>query len=233
MKGVPSWANRARAKLSLSKRAAARPSWATRAATVKKRPASKGEPADEAQPKHRAWTEHELASKLHVTTLPAWWVTLVLACATLAAQQTILHGVEFFSGEGELTAAFCLLVGPFACYDIKHGRLHDILEDDGLRSAVVLLLRVASGGYVHFGTPCKSWVTLSRSWTQRSLLRPAGPPASKLKPAQAKYLESHNRIATYTAYLIKTARALGIEFTIEQPTSSLLFSFKDISLALT
>ena len=70
---------------------------------------------------------------------------------------------------------------------------------------------------------------LSRGWTQRSVLAPAGPSASHTSPAQQAYLTEHNGIAKLSSYLAWTAHLLGLHVVIEQPVSSLLFSYGPIS----
>lgn len=81
------------------------------------------------------------------------------------------------------------------------------------------------------GTPCQSWVVLSRSWTQRTLQQPEGPSIFRSQ-RQREYLERHNALGELTALIILTATALSIAYTIEQPASSLLFSYRAVKNAL-
>ena len=179
-----------------------------------------------------AWTHSNLKQKLQSVALPAWWCDLLLKAASSAFEQPLLIGVEYFSGQAALSTASNELVGPFASYDIKYGESCNLLTDAGLLWAMLLLLRIARSGYTHFGTPCRSWIVLSRSFTQRSSYLPAGPRRSQCTDKQWHYLQEHNRLGELSAYLIKTARALGHSFTLEQPNSSLLFDFTPMSLAL-
>ena len=87
------------------------------------------------------------------------------------------------------------------------------------------------GGLVWMGTPCQSWIVLSRSWTQRTSYRPEGPTTFR-SSQQQKYLQRHNALAELTALIITTATALSIVYTIEQPASSLLFSYDAVKKAL-
>jgi hypothetical protein len=221
----PKWAARA------SGGSTRKPSWAAKASSCASR-SSSGSVLPKPCKRHRPWTRTTLHDKLLSAVVPQWWVSLVLDCAREAVSQPMLYGVEYFSGCEALSSAFRLLVGPFASFDIRKGDHHDILKANGLRTAIILLLSVMEGGYLHFGTPCKSWVALSRSFTRRSVLRPQGPSQTQTRPKQWSYLCQHNRIAVLTAYLCKTASAFGLKFTIEQPVSSLLFHFPEISAAL-
>ena len=201
-----------------------KPAWARRGVQKK---AKAPRPAME-----RAWSPDGLQRALRVSLLPKWWVGLVLACIPLAMALPLLAGVEFFSGEAELTKACEKSVGPWGAYDSKHGKEFDCATRVGQRNAIVLLLRLAKHSHAHFGTPCRSWVFLSRSFTKRSGLRPCGPPKSRCTPAQWKNLFLHNHIAQVTSYLIKTCVAMEHTFTIEQPLSSLLFLYEPMVAAL-
>ena len=89
-----------------------------------------------------------------------------------------------------------------------------------------MLLCIIVGGLVAIGNPCQSWVVLSRSFTQRSVMIPQGPTLQTGK--QSDYLERHNLIADVTALLIRTARAINIHYMLEQPLSSLLNHYSPI-----
>ena len=217
----PAWASRAQASTSSSV-ASARPKWAQRGSKQ----------ATAAQPLKRVWRKSGLAALLAQAVLPTWWVKLALECSALAWGQPLLHGVEYFSGQGELQKAFDSQVGPFAYFDIRHGPTYDISTDAGVRTAMILLLRVASGGHLHFGTPCSSWVALSRSFTKRSSYQPKGPDKAHCTKKQWAYLQLHNRIAKISSYLMKLATLLGHTVSLEQPVSSLLFSYAPMVAAL-
>ena len=86
---------------------------------------------------------------------------------------------------------------------------------------------------MNFRTPCKSRVALSRSYTHRSAYQPQGPNKGHCaKTTQSAYLQLHNRIANITSYLMKLALLLGHTVTLEQPDSSLLFSYGPMVAAL-
>ena len=102
----------------------------------------------------------------------------------------------------------------------------------GLERLAVWILRIGRHGYVHLGTPCKSWIALSRAWSKRSMMAPQGPGRNRTNPKQWAYLQEHNAIGHITAYIVRTAHALDLSYTIEQPVSSLLFSFDPVLKAL-
>ena len=219
----PAWARRSKGP-ETSMAEPSKPAWARRGVQKK---AKAPRPAME-----RAWTPDGFRRALRASLLPKWWVALILACIPLAMDLPLLAGVEYFSGEAELAKACEKGIGPWGTYDIKNGQQFDCTTKVGQRCAIVLLLRLARHSHAHFGTPCRSWVALSRSFTKRSGLRPGGPPKSRCTPALWKYLSLHNQIAQVTSYLIKTCVAMGHTITIEQPVSSLLFSYEPMVAAL-
>ena len=107
--------------------------------------------------------------------------------------------------------------------------LRNLLSLPGIQIAITFVLRARHGGLLWLATPCKSWVNLNRGWAIRSVLAPAGPSASHTSPAQQAYLTEHNGIAKLSSYLAWTAHLMGLHVVIEQPVSSLLFSYAPIS----
>ena len=75
-----------------------------------------------------------------------------------------------------------------------------------------MLLSACQHGFLWFGTMCKSWVVMSRSFTQRSLLQPQGPAGGTER--QRSYLDEHNTIAVISAMCIRISAALNIHFVI-------------------
>ena len=108
----------------------------------------------------------------------------------------------------------------------------DITRLSGVKLLLGKVLRIRQGGLLWIGTPCKSWVALSRSFTKRSIIQPAGPGKQYTTEAQRRYLDEHNTIAEVTALFIRTAAALCFYFVIEQPVSSLLFKYDAVARAL-
>ena len=95
---------------------------------------------------------------------------------------------------------------------------------------LVLLFRIMEEGFCWLGTPCSSWVSLSRSWSQRTCLSPEGPRHASFK--LSKYLKLNNAVAIISALIIRTCKVLHIRHMVEQPRSSLLYRFKPMRLAL-
>lgn len=160
------------------------------------------------------------------------WVATVLSVAPLALSQPVLFGVEIFAGEGELAGAFCQHVGPFEQFELLTNPAHDALDPEGFKLLMQLILRIGKGGHVHLGTPCSSWIFLARSQSRRSLLQPQGPPAPQCRPSLQRYLKDHNALADITGSVVRMACALGLTYSVEQPRSSLLWSYPPVLAAL-
>ena len=136
--------------------------------------------------------------------------------------------MEVFSGKARLTEELNMFKGQAETFEILNEPQQNILTDVGLVLLLRLLLRVHEGGLAWFGVPCQSWIALSRSFTARSSLQPAGPPAAYTRTCQRGYLDCHNAIATRVSLAIRTATLLGVKWASEQPLSSLLFEFETI-----
>ena len=88
---------------------------------------------------------------------------------------TLIFGIEICSGCEALSEAFRTHVGLFLSFYTVCDPENDVLTMQGLRRIASWMLRIGKNGYVHLGTPCKSWVALSRPWSKRSMLAPQGP----------------------------------------------------------
>lgn len=111
----------------------------------------------------------------------------------------------------------CMLeYGLFAhAMDVRYSRHHDLSTSTGLLSTFQAIRRVIAGGFLWLGIPCSSFIWLSRGSTFRSSLRPRG------KKRLRKVRET-NRMVRRLLYVMEYAHTKGIEWCIEQPSSSLL-----------
>ena len=179
----------------------------------------------------RAWSSKtDLKNKLWG--LPLWWVAVLLGACAAAQDMPVLAGLEIFAGQGQLSKACRDIVGPWSEYEMLKDPQQNIETKHGLHLVAANLLCVTAGGLVWMGTPCKSWVCLSRAWTQRSKDMPMGPVPAVCRRKQAAYLAKHNKIAEINALIALSAQALGIKWVVEQPLSSLLFHFPPMRSAI-
>lgn len=177
----------------------------------------------------RKWSRTLLQEKLASASLPVFWTKLVLrALSNLGGTETALVGVEVFSGEHRLTTEMQNIVGDFETFEILDSPAQNITDANGVVLLLQKILRVVVNGFVWFAVPCSSWVCLSRSFTMRSHLQPAGPPKKYTSAKQRTYLDMHNSIADTVALVIRTLRAIDVDFIIEQPVSSMLFHYEPI-----
>ncbi|MFM7986672.1 MAG: hypothetical protein ACKPKO_45890, partial [Candidatus Fonsibacter sp.] len=113
-----------------------------------------------------------LARKLELVALPQWWTNLFAEVMAEAWVRTFIFGIQICSGREALSEAFRTHVGPLLRVDTVSDPENDALTMQGLRRIASWMLRIGRNGYVHLGTPCKSWAALSRSWSKRSMLAP-------------------------------------------------------------
>ena len=149
----PAWVARAGGAVETNTRT---PQWAQRAqrSKVLKRPAAAAGISQEVEKRGiRTWRdEHHLRSLLEEARLPNWWILLVLSCAVVP-NESLIAGVEMFSGKHELSTAFCQLVGTMLTFEVLDDPRQDIMTDEGLRLLLRMILRIVVGGLLWIGTP--------------------------------------------------------------------------------
>ena len=162
-------------------------------------------------------SRRHLRKQVHTWGLPAAWVPIVLACL-LATTCPDLDGVEVFAGAKELTFG-CRHYGlAFETIEKEDGDDQDLLTDAGLRKAIRFICRTKEKGLLWLGVPCSSWVFIGRSNSGRSLWRPQG-------NESLPYTQLHNSLASVALSLARLAFCLGIYYVIEQPSTSVFWSW--------
>ena len=153
----PAWTERAQSS-SAHGSAGGLPGWAKRS-RILKRPSSAARPSlAKHRCKPRTWTPDTLLGLLEHAGLPSWWKDLLATSIAEALACPLLVGLEIFSGCEALSEAFRKYAGPFASFDNISDPSNDILSWAGLKRLAVWILSIGKHGYIHLGTPCKSWV---------------------------------------------------------------------------
>ena len=154
-----------------------------------------------------------------------------------ALEERDLDVVELWSGVGAITSAAenaGFIAKPFDKFrrpgvtDIENpSTTEDILLEAGFRRALGLVLRVRAGGLVWMAPVCASWIFLSLKHTQRT--RAHGPKfAGNLKYIPVQH---GNRMAEMAAFLFLVAALRGVHAVVENPASSMMFSYEPFALA--
>ena len=142
-------------------------------------------------------------------------VYLVLS-AGIVDNQSALHCVEFFAGQGAVSRALQDRGWATAQFERDGDPLtQDMLTIAGFVNAIALILRLQPGGLVWFGIVCSSWVWLSRGSTRRSIVNPSGNTARSC-------VRMGNVMTSRVMLLYEIASKLGHLVILEQPTSSLM-----------
>ena len=99
--------------------------------------------------------------------------------------------------------------------DVRRGAGMDLNSPAGMALAVLLLLSIVQGGLIGGGSPCSSFVWISRGSTGRSKAEPEGD-RSRRPVALA------NKLSQFVCILVRIAILRRVRFFIEQPASSLM-----------
>ena len=135
--------------------------------------------------------------------------------ATCPVQERDLDLLELFAGVGELSSAFAESGCRSATYDLSRDANEDMLTTGGWLKALRQVLRLKIGAVLWCGTPCSTWIFLSRGSTGRSTLNPLGRPL-------VQCVSDANILASRVCLLCIVAFARGASWAMEQPASSLL-----------
>lgn len=156
---------------------------------------------------------------LHAMEAPIALVRLVAAVighqAFRKALQQEIEFVEFFAGDGNVTAAVRANGKVSASYDLRYGTGMDFTTEQGFANAIVLVLQLKAGGASILGPPCSSFVWMNSGTSRRSKVMPLGDQSQRS-------VRKANGIASRLALLVTVLHAAGAAFVMEQPQSSLL-----------
>lgn len=126
--------------------------------------------------------------------------------------------VEMFAGDKAVTKGLRLLGYHGDAIDVRFDSRHDLLTPTGFLLAIALVWGTAKFGVLWLAPPCSTWVWLSRSSTGRRPHRPAG-------DEHKENVMRQNMLVGRLCYLINLAWHLGVYFIIEQPASTVMFSY--------
>ena len=137
-----------------------------------------------------------------------------------------LQAAEIFAGDANLTAAFRAFGMSCASMDkATNPDTDDVLSDVGKGRLLYTVVKLAPGGLPWLAPPCSSWVWMSRRTSKRSSQDIEGDTTNE-SVAQA------NSIARLLAEVCQTCYALGVPYIIEQPRTSLLFTYPPMEAML-
>lgn len=126
---------------------------------------------------------------------------------------------EDFAGDHNLSRAVWLAGISVICRDIRDSRHLDWLTTWGFLITLQGLRHMAKHGLAWFAPPCSSWIWLSRGSTHRSGLNPRG-------NRRYRKVRDANRIARRLLYLLEYLVQKSCYFAVEQPMTSLLWSYR-------
>jgi hypothetical protein len=146
-------------------------------------------------------------------------VRALLGCSGNGSTLSVIRDIDlldFFAGQARISK-WALIGGLNAvAFDRVYGSHMDLIDVGGFAMAIVLLLRVQLTGLVMLGPQCSTWVWVNRKVSQRSRGNPDGNDAHRLT-------HEGNVLNKRVALLCQLASLIGVQWVVEQPTSSLFF----------
>ena len=123
--------------------------------------------------------------------------------------------VELFAGDSAWSAGTRLFGYVGKSVDINIDSSHDFMQPSGFLIALALVMGAHVGAILHAGCPCSTWVYMSRFTTGRhiDIMGDVG----KMNVVQA------NAMVARLVYILILCIKRGVYWTIEQPSSSVLF----------
>ena len=150
---------------------------------------------------------------IHGLTLPA-----VLTSAAWQPARRDLDVVEVWSGCASIVQAARrqgLRAEPF---DLVNGPAQNILTAEGFAAAVRLAMRIRPGGLLAMGPVCSSFVFANVSNTKRKRDQLEG-------DVSYRPVRDGNEMALMAAFLFQVAMSRDVRTSLENPVSSMMFSF--------
>eukprot|EP00973_Karenia_brevis_P037996 5239554-Karenia_brevis.AAC.1 len=166
--------------------------------------------------------------------LNPWWTLLpftvlesVVSLWVSLGENSDLHLLDLFCGEGNMGQAFIESGLSAVRIDILIKSCFDILRDDGYALIIYLTLRLKPlVGILFAGPPCKSWIWMSRGHTGR---RSSGNVAGDV----TRYdVQAANEICRRVYVLLTICVHRNIKYIIEQPMTTLLWDMEPLSTFL-
>lgn len=157
--------------------------------------------------------------------VPADWVPLLTELLAETKDLPRLSGVDCFAGSKGISKAFLAKNLECLTFDIAHCKMQNILQRAGLRFLLSMIVRVVKHGLCFFGPPCKFWIFLTLSHTQRTAANPVGSSSSWMA-------REGNAIANELAKILRVCAALSIFTVVEHPAGSFLGKYPPMMAAL-
>ena len=152
--------------------------------------------------------------------------TILNMIATLPMEEPHLCCAEFFAGVGSIAFGFRSFGKQAAAVDKNYHVDMDLNNLKGIALAIWVIMRTVASGIVWLAPPCSSWIFLSTGTTKRSRLSPNG------DTGNTKVLWN-NALVWRVSILVEICALFAIYVILEQPTSSLMFVYERMRLALT
>ena len=140
--------------------------------------------------------------------------------APAASAARDLDFVELFAGDHAVSRGLRALGYKGVTFDNRTiDARQDILTPVGFLTALAACQRLRPDGVLFAAPVCSTWVFMSRATTERDITL-AGAWAS------SAHVKAHNAMAARVAALCHFAASAGCHFVVEQPSTSVMFSYR-------
>lgn len=152
-------------------------------------------------------------------------VVVLLRAFGEVTEETSTHLQEDCAGVGNIACATRLFHLQAARRDVKYNPLMDLLTTCGFLAALQGVRALRKGCLWWVAPPCSTWIYLARGSTGRTFTRPRG---SK----RYRNVRRANRLIRRMIYLCEYCHKKGLHYCIENPMSSLLWTYRPMEAML-
>lgn len=146
--------------------------------------------------------------------LKAIWPILLLH-GLLEPPEKLLTFAEGFAGEHAWSRGMQVFGYDGRTFDMRLSELHNFMRPAGFIAMIATVMAMHKGAVLWLGTPCSTWVFMSRHSTGRRI--------DILGNLESPYIRAQNALISRVCYIIVLAMKRGVYWIIEQPDSSIVW----------
>ena len=141
---------------------------------------------------------------------------ILLAYNLLEPFAELLTFAEGFAGEHAWSRGMQFLGYAGCTFDMRFTPFHNFMRPAGFIAMVATVMRMHRGAVLWLGTPCSTWVWMSRHSTGRNL--------DIMGNTDSAYICAQNALISRVCYILVLCMKRGVYWIIEQPESSIMWN---------
>lgn len=155
-----------------------------------------------------------------------WPILLANNLLQLEPNANPVSFAEAFAGDHAWSRGMQFMGFEGRSFDMRFTPAHNFMRPAGFLALVATVMCMHKGAVLWLGTPCSTWVWMSRWSTGRSATCIIGNVSSA-------YIRAQNALISRVCYIIVLAMKRGVYWIIEQPMSSIMWSHPLMERVLT